>query len=176
MSEIDALVADVERARRLKDYTNMHATADLVVDALLASPGPPEYRALAKVEYELHMAAYDQSLYHLSRYHADRSAEWPRKAGDLVGELFIHMNIGGLLLPAMGKWEDGVVMHQSTLGRVVALYPSASPEDQGRLDRIAMNCYAQCIRHLAQEDRSAPKEIERYCALLEANPLYQAQY
>lgn len=171
--QVSGLITEVEKARRAEDYGTMHAAADVVLDILADDPSREAFKARAKISYELHMAAYQRQLYRLSMGLAEQSANEAHQAGDTVGELFIKVNIGGLLLPAMGRWSEGIVMHRVTLGEVSSLLPGASSEDTVRLHRVAMNCYAQLI-DLAVDHDGDPVEVGDWAGKLESNPFYVA--
>ena len=166
------LLADLEKARRRGDYSEMQVAADNATVLLVDDTSSEAFKARAKISYELHMGAYQQGKFELSLQLAEKSVDEAQKAGDAVGVLFTKMNIGGLLLPAMGKWRDGVNMHQQTLAEVERLLPAAPKEDVPRLQRVAMNCYCHNIRHSVANASSDVDHIAEWRDKLVLNPIF----
>ena len=177
-------VAEVEKARRAKDYTKMQRLAGACLAELEGDQSPEVCKMRAKINYELHMAAFQQAkdtpggsvkLLRLSMTIAEHSSAQAKLAKDLAGELFPQMNIGGHLLPALGRWKEGIGLLQSTLKKAKAGMSKASVEDAYRLSRVAMNCYLLLI-DIAIANNGRPADVKHWQKAAEATAVFTKEY
>lgn len=181
--KILSLVAQIEQARRAKDYARMNILTGEFHTTLDDENSPEAWKASAKVSYELHMAEFQQyqdasdhpqSFLVRSLYLAEQSSEEAKRAGDRAGKLFPRMNIGGCLLPALDQWGKGMAVLRSTLKNAERALPSASPEDVPRYLRVMMSCYLFLIE-LAVAHNGDPHEVERHLRSVVANPIFHEE-
>ncbi len=147
---IAKLLAQLEKARREENYLRM----DLLVQHLYGGIGTSEeWETRSRISYELHMAAYQQAMNLLkeSEKLAERSAEEARKAEDLIGILFAKMNIGGLIYPAMGKFEKSVALSKEVLHNANSLIDKATDDKtRSRALRVATNAFAHLCKRMKE--------------------------
>ncbi|MFH0851960.1 MAG: hypothetical protein V1876_04400 [Candidatus Peregrinibacteria bacterium] len=177
--EPQQLLSAVGACRRNLGYTSMTAFAELLRSKLAGNESPAASGLRSKALYELHMAVYQQGdaaqgLYQRSMELAEQSAQEARKAGDPCGALFALMNVSGLLLPKMGKWEEGLTLSERVSAEAEALAADA-PDDEVRKRplRVAMNCYFHRIDILVKNS-GRKGAVEALLAKLEANVVYRA--
>lgn len=179
------LVSAIGACRRNRGYTSMRRFDEVLRFRLMGDDSPNAYGFRAKASYELHMAAYQQAeasqdaaaaqaLYYRSLELARLSADEATRAGDVCGRLFVEMNETGLLLPKMGRWEEGFRKSERVSSEAEELAADA-PDDEAKKRplRVAMNCYLHRIDMLVQNggDKGAvPALLEK----LNSNPIYQA--
>src|SRR3989344_4072350 len=141
----------IELARRGKRYRVMRRLAAVLTADLAASTETSgRWRTQVKVSYELHMAAYQQavgakgdrknSLLLRSWDYAEQSAREAEMAGDAVGALFAEMNISGLILTALGRWQEALERSSATSEKaeMIAAAADTSDEDRRRALRVAV--------------------------------------
>jgi hypothetical protein len=181
--EISDLLARVEKARREKDYVEMNLSAVKFRTKLEGEESSEAWKARARVSYEFHMAdfqRFEDSLVilkkHLesSREFAERSSTEARHAGDLAGELFPQVTIGGSLLVALGQWKEGVGILKSTLEKVESAILTATTEDAPRFLRIAMNCHLFLI-DIAIEHEGSASDVEGWFRKVQDNSVFQEE-
>lgn len=170
--------------RRNKGYSSMHAFCQLLDNKLKGDESPGAYGFRSTSFYELHMAAYQQAgdvqgreaqvLYQSSRELALKSAAAADLAGDPYGRLFAEMNISGLILPKMGRWEEGYRMSERVSSAAAALAAEAADDEaKKRALRIMMNCDMHRIEMLVQNN-GRKGAIEALLAKLDGNPVFLA--
>jgi len=182
--EPQQIVSAIGACRRDKGYVSMRRFNDVLRLKLTGndSPGADGWRA--KADYELHMAAYQmaealqghdaQAQYQTSRDLAEQSAAAADLAEDPCGRLFAEMNVSGLLLPKMGRWEEGFRLSERVSDEAEALAADAPDEEaKKRPLRVAMNCYLHRIDMLVQNG-GRKGAVEALLVKLEGNPIYQA--
>jgi len=182
--ELQQIVSAIGACRRNKGYPSMRRFDDVLRLKLTGDDSPGAHGWRAKADYELHMAAYQMAetlqgsdalaQYQASRDLAEQSADEATRAGDVCGKLFALMNVSGLLLPKMGRWEEGFRMSERVSAEAEAL-AAAAPDDEAKKRplRVAMNAYLHRIDMLVQNggDKGAvPALLEK----LNSNPIYQA--
>jgi hypothetical protein len=172
---ITLLLSNIEQARRNEDYVEMERKVGVLQGMIVNNDSLPTREVLARLFYEQHMACYQRAkkLLHESMSLAEQSAEHARAVGDPVGALFAQANIGGLLLPALGKPYKGLDLSSEIYGEAVALAESApNAESAARAHRVAVNCLLHqtgVLMAIEGEDLNVQKLFQ----LVEANPLYQ---
>ncbi|MDO8468823.1 MAG: hypothetical protein Q7S29_03650 [Candidatus Peribacter sp.] len=182
--EPQQIVSAIGACRRHKGYTSMRRFNDVLRLRLTGDDSPGAYGWRAKADYELHMAAYQkaetlkgsdaQAQYQTSRDLAEQSAAAAQRAGDPCGRLFALMNVSGLILPKMGRWEEGLRLSERVSTEAEALAADA-PDDEAKKRplRVAMNCYLHRIDMLVQNG-GRKGAVEALLAKLNGNPIYQA--
>lgn len=178
------LVSAIGACRRKKGYTSMRRFDEVLRGKLAGDDSPAAYGFVAKADYELHMAAFQmaeelqgsdaQALYQASRELAEKSAAAADLAGDPCGRLFALMNVSGLLLPKMGRWEEGFRLSERVSVEAEALVADA-PDDEAKKRplRVAMNCYLHRIDMLVQNG-GRKGAVEALLVQLEGNSIFQA--
>lgn len=170
--------------RRNQGYASMEAYEGLLRRKLDGNKSPEAYGFRAKASYELHMSVYQQAeavqgdvaqgLYQKSMELARQSAAEAECAGDSCGRLFALMNVSGLILPKMGRWEEGFRLSERVSTEAEALAADA-PDDEARKRplRVAMNAYLHRVDMLTRNG-GRKGAVEALLAQLNGNPIYQA--
>jgi hypothetical protein len=162
---VGELLADIEKARRDKDYISMWGLSHKLQGELVDDASSDACAAArAKMLYEHHMAAYQEGHFETSMELAQQSALEARKANDPVGALFTQLNISGLLLPALGKRAEGFTLSLSVYAEATAIVD--------RANRVAVDALFHQIK-MIMEDSGPRSEVKRLLDLAETNPLYQ---
>lgn len=175
------VLAVIELARRQKNYDRMAKFAG-VAKVSLVGQHPEVWKARAKVEYELHMAAYQQAQEATGEQRTDLLNESLRlalvsqscalHAGDKIGELFALMNVSGLIYPALGKNEEA--LKESAQVQKDAESHLVTTKDAviiDKLQQIVMNVLLHRLR--IGTLLTLALEIPRWLEQLESNPEYQ---
>lgn len=157
---LKAAIRAVELARRAQNYSLMRSLASAVLRDVQTLSQPVRGQVLSRVLYERHMAAFQQAhgqtgtrrqtMLQRSRELAEHSAHEAEAAGDEVGALFTLMNISGLILPALGRYEEAYHISEEASAKAerIANVAETSEEDRSRAWRVARNCYFHRIRLL----------------------------
>jgi hypothetical protein len=180
MAAIDDHIKEIESFRRAKNYTSMRELGYRLWDKL--NGGTPKHHITrAKILYEFHMAAFQRykdgrgNKAHeltLSLELAKDSRSEAEQGGDLAGMLFTDMNIYGHILPAMGKWQEGMSGIRTTLEK--AQGHSTSPDAQ-RFERIQMNCLLFLIDFTVEHIKGNGAEVPGWLMSVEHNSVFQAE-
>ncbi len=174
------LLALVESKRRDELYETMAVLEEITLRELLrtlsAETEKEMWRIRSRLTYERHMAAYQQDSIEESLTLAEQSSREAKFGDDEVGALFAEMNISGLLLPALGKWEYALGMSGGVCAKAeaIAYSPLASERDRNRASRIAMNTYFHRIRMTIQyrKDFTAKHDVQDWLDCVRENPVY----
>lgn len=183
--DTNALLANVEQARRGEAYEAMEAIAREICDEVLNDLSIDQMRVLSRLDYELHMAAYQQSLtdpanaqvlLHQSQRLAARSMGEALFAGDEVGALIAQENVYGLIYPALGKWREGVVGCEQSRERLeeIATNVSTSDVDESRAFRFAANAHCHCMRMVVAH-KGSKSSVAFWLTEIAKNPVYIAK-
>ena len=127
----------------------------------------------SKVTYERHMAAWQQFTVAESKRLALKSAKEARRAPDEVGALFAETNIGGLILPAEGHWQDGLKLLAETAAKAEFIRDNGLVADVERANRVLMNCDVFTIQNSIKFGCPYPYAIEALLKRLEKNPVFE---
>lgn len=176
-STIAGILAAIKHARREKDYPLMEESVATFEANFGTDKSLEVLKIRPEVTYELHMKAFQQAqaLLQKSLELANRSAKEARKIGDLAGELFAQMNIGGHLLPALGECDRGIVVLQKTIEKAEDAMPEASPENAYRLSRVSMTCYLLLVEIAIAHDEN-PVDVTRWQKAAEATAVFAKEY
>ena len=174
-SAVDKLQKNVESARRSGQYADMDTyTAQL--GALLQSDTSPEAaKARSLLNYEKHMAAFQQAESRLkeARQHAEAAVQEAQTAGDKASELFAKMVLGGHTLPALREGRQAIqLLAEVCSDAETVLTTTTDATEHDRFQRILMNCYWHQIL-LAIEYRGDKNDVKGWKAKLESNPTFQ---
>ena len=168
----EAALKAIETTRRGCDYYAMQKAVDTLLARIVHDTSEAAFRIRAKVNYERHMAAWQQGHINDSMNLAVLSKEAAIKGNDAIGVLFAEMNIGGHLLPALGEWQEGLYLLAGVCNSANAiLAQEATPEARLRAQRVAMNGYALRIR-IAIENTEFWLAVEEWLGELRKNPVF----
>ena len=160
--------------RRIGAYNRMQKFADTLIEKLDDPEVPEALRLRSRLAYELHMAEYQKGDYQKSMSLAGMSADEAERAGDIPGKLYAQMNVSGLLLPALGRHEEGVALSEEVCRQAEELGLNATDSDaRNRVLRIAMNTYFHRIRIVVENEGNAG-DIKHLLAQLGENPVFQS--
>jgi hypothetical protein len=181
LTDDEALLV-IESCRRNKRYDEMQRYV-----VLLGDRGSTEYALRTRLFYELHMARYQQGkdveatddakalgFYNDSLQYAELSAQNARAADNILDGLFAEMNISGLLLPKLGKWQEALIRSEKVSAD--ALLEVAKTQDKHTLDRawrVHMNAAAHRIK-IAVVHQIPNADVQRWHDDLMANPMFLA--
>lgn len=179
----EQLLPVLEACRRGGIYDLMNCSADMLRRKIEGNE-PAAWRQRSRVTYELHMACFQRAqqadgaharkLLEESIFLAEQSAKEAEWAGDPCGRLFALMNISGLLLPKLGRWQEALSLSEQVGAEAERLAASMTDDEaRNRPLRVAMNTYLHRLEMLiAHNGRS--DDIRSLLGKLEANPVYQA--
>ncbi len=175
-------VKAIEEARRARRYAQMYTLAMSIVQELRDENTDEIWRIRSRITYELHMARYqlamesdppNQEFLRESMAIAGISAEEARRGHDPAGALHAEMNISGLLMPALGRWAEGMMRSRLVGLRADAFATeSADESERSRLLKVAMNTYFHRIR-ITMEHGLKASNVEELLEQLDKNLVYQ---
>lgn len=172
---IEQLLKDIESARRSKRYVDMD-THVVGLEAILHGDNSPEAAKIrSQLNYERHMAAFQQAESHLhdAKHHAENAIREAQHAGDGASELFATMVLGGHTLPALRQGREAMRLLADACKDAETLFAATTdPVERGRFERVLMNIYWHRIL-LAIEYGGDKNDVQRWKATLESNPTFQ---
>ncbi len=183
---INDLLAAFESARRAKQYGIMIPLDGLLRQILPDDGSKKTWGVRSKISYEYHMGKYQIAMEnegaarteHLedSQQLAERSAEEADKAGDPLGRLFAEMNIAGLILPELGKWEIALGNSGGVAAKAedIANASTTSESDRARASRIVLNARLHQIQMTMRyrKDFTAQYDVRDWLNIVRNNPVY----
>ncbi len=173
----------IENARRTKSYNDMILLGAPLKEQLLGDDSKESWAVRARVDYEWSMAYYQRTLdpHEISTEKilkesmrlAQSSMDAAKRADDRVGVLFAQMNIGGLLLPALGRLQEGFDLSQSVLAKAFAIVSEqGSSAERKRANQVAMNCCMHLIKN-GIDLGFAKNAIRMWSVKLVTNPMFR---
>jgi hypothetical protein len=179
IKKIEDLLANLEKARRDKNYDLMWELAEQVDNEVRQEDSAPAWKVKAREYYELHMAYYQQAIDQKSPRLLDRSLQTAiasqkhaMRAGDKAGGLYIRMNISGLIMPAQGEVERAIRMSEEVDAEAEALARGvADPPEKHRVGRISVNTRLHRIK-MHTEHTDDMVAIRQLIASVEHHPDY----
>jgi hypothetical protein len=176
----------VESFRRQEKYREMDFFAQILFEKTQTGPAPsPEsLRLRSKLHYELSMAVYQHAMkgpdasaatqYKEAVTLARQSAEEAMAGGDPIGKLFALMNVSGLFLPKLRKWNQALEISAQIGADAAKLAQAATDDDsRNRAFRVLMNSLFHRI-NISVEFGGNAADVKVWLDELEPNPIYQA--
>lgn len=182
VQRIESLCQGVEEARKAQDYETMLVLAKDAGAEIGKDNTQVAWKFHAKLTYELHMAFWQMATQRkavptldFSLYLAECSAAEATNAGDKAGALYAEMNISGLILPALGRWEEGMTLSEQVDAEAEALAKTIrEPKEAHRAARISVNTRLHRIKML-MEHAGTFQQIGLLIESVERCPAYMAE-
>ncbi len=143
-------LAKLEKLRRSKQYPATYRFHTELLAKLESSIAPEAELARSRIYYEMSMVplqtAWDApgskelpALYDEARRLANHSARHAHNAGDPIGVMFAEVNIGGHILPGLGKTQEGLKMLKRILEQAQTLLHGCDGMSAKRLEQVLSN-------------------------------------
>ena len=170
--KIEAALVDIEKARREERYADMNNDSHAVLAKLHGDQSARAWRWRSRVSYERHMAKWQKKEIHESYLLAMQSAREARLGGDSIGILFAEVNLGGHILPAQGKWEEGYrLLARAYMTAVNIRSQTRDSAEMPRSERVSMNALTLRIA-LAIKYTHDWLYVEEWLEALRANSIF----
>ena len=170
--------------RRGDGYEGMQRQLQRFTEKIAGDESASAWALRSKVTYEEHMAAFQaagfaddaeaaRAFLERSMVLAERSIDEANRADDRGGWLNAKMNIGGLLMPALGRRSEGIRMSEHVLAESEGhMLAAPNAEKRARLSRVAMNACLHLLKNGVEE--GMPKErIDDWFTRVQTNEVYR---
>jgi len=138
----------MEQLRRGENYPALQRLTDELLAKLGDSIEPAAELVRSRVYYERSMVPLQvawktpgdaRTQYEDACALAGLSARHAHNAGDPIGVMFAEVNIGGHILPGLGKTQEGLKMLKRILEQAQALVCGSDEKSAKRLERVLSN-------------------------------------